>query len=146
MMQFYTLAGSTVTAKGLFQSTLDASSLHPFGCKVDSGNAGDPPYCGMRMEIGMLLSSPNLCLIARNVRLWYAMLCDDWEKMSGDATRLCSDVSKIKDKGLLKRNLKEMDGVCPKPKARRRVDTKKGDYMCVLDNFKNYEINKTTFK
>jgi hypothetical protein len=35
---------------------------------------------------------------------------------------------------------------CPKPKARRRVDTKKGDYMCVLDNFKNYEIYKTTFK
>ena len=36
--------------------------------------------------------------------------------------------------------------VCPKPKARRRLDTKKREYMCVLDNFENYEINKTIFK
>ena len=42
--------------------------------------------------------------------------------------------------------LEHFKGFCPKPKVRRRIDMKKGKYMCVLDNFENYEINKTTFK
>ncbi|KAL3806034.1 hypothetical protein ACHAXA_005244 [Cyclostephanos tholiformis] len=107
----YALAGSAVTAEGLFQSALDASSSHPFGRKVNSKNAGGPPHRGVRVETGVSLSSPNLGLIARDVRSWYAMLCDDWEKRGGDAARLRSDASKIEDEGVLKGYVRDVDGV-----------------------------------
>mmetsp|Transcript_30402 Transcript_30402/g.59131 ORF Transcript_30402/g.59131 Transcript_30402/m.59131 type:complete len:674 (-) Transcript_30402:33-2054(-) len=94
----YALAGSAVTAEGLFQSALDASSSCPYGQIVGKS--------GKRMdgviEKGISLSSPSLGLIARDVRLWYATLCDNWEKRTGDASRLRMNAAKIEQDGVLK--------------------------------------------
>ena len=59
----------------------------------------------------MSLSSPNLGLIARDVRFWYAMLCDDWDKRGGDAARLRSEASRIEDDGVLRGYVRDEDGV-----------------------------------
>ena len=46
-------------------------------------------------------------MIARDVRLWYAMLCDNWEKRKGDADRIRLDALKIEDEGVLKGYLRD---------------------------------------
>ena len=110
----YALAGSAVTAEGLFQSALDASSSHPLGRRVgrSSGDAagGERRHLAT-VERGVSLSSPNLGLIARDVRFWYAMLCDDWDKRGGDAARLRSEASRIEDDGVLRGYVRDEDGV-----------------------------------
>jgi hypothetical protein len=107
----YALAGSAVTAEGLFQAALDASSSHPFGRKYKSGAGGsDRTRGGARAETGVSLSSPNLGLIARDVRCWYAMLCDDWDRRGGDAARLRSDASMIEDEGALRGYVRDANG------------------------------------
>ena len=91
----YAQAGAAVTSEGLFQSALDASSSYPFGQSLRRNSSvvdGDGK--------GVALSSPNLGLIARDVRLWYAMLCNNWEKRKGDADRLLADAEKI-DKDMI---------------------------------------------
>jgi len=90
----YASAEAAVTAEGLFQSALDASSSYPLGQSLNSrdGSGGK----------GVSSSSPNLGLIARDVRLWYAMLCDNWEKREGDADRLRLGALKIEEEGVLK--------------------------------------------
>lgn len=51
----------------------------------------------------MALSSPSLGSIARDVGLWFALLCDDCDKRKGDADRLRSEASKLKiEDGVLK--------------------------------------------
>ena len=110
----YALAGSAVTAEGLFQSALDASSSHPFGRRVgrSSGDAGGGERRHLAtVERGVSLSSPNLGLIARDVRFWYAMLCDDWDKRGGDAARIRSEASRIEDDGVLRGYVRDEDGV-----------------------------------
>jgi len=92
--QCYAMAGAAVTAEGLFQSALDASSSYPIGqslCSKDT-NTGR----------GVSLSSTNLGLIARDVRLWYANLCNNWDKRKSDADRLRMEARKIEDEGVLK--------------------------------------------
>jgi tetratricopeptide (TPR) repeat protein len=87
----YAQAGAAVTSEGLFQSALDASSSYPFGQSLRSSSSSNVVEGGK----GIALSSPNLGLIARDVRLWYAMLCNNWEKRKGDADRLLADAQKI---------------------------------------------------
>ncbi|KAL7539049.1 hypothetical protein ACHAWF_006282 [Thalassiosira exigua] len=89
----YASAGAAVTAEGLFQSALDASSSYPFGGK----SAG-------------IVSSPNLGLVARDVRMWYAMLCDNWDKRKGDADRLRLNAGEIDETGVLKEYVRSEDG------------------------------------
>lgn len=100
--QCYAHAGAAVTAEGLFQSAIDASSSYPLGqsMKVDG-----------IVQKGVSMSSPNLGLVARDVRLWYAMLCDSWDKRKGDADRLRLDASKIEETGVLAGFVKEKDGL-----------------------------------
>jgi len=92
--QCYALAGAAVTAEGLFQSALDASSSYPIGQSLSSKDTNTGR--------GVSLSSPNLGLIARDVRLWYANLCNNWDKRKGDADRLREEARKIEDEGVLK--------------------------------------------
>jgi len=87
----YAQAGAAVTSEGLFQSALDASSSYPFGQSLRSNNNVVVVDDGK----GIAQSSPNLGLIARDVRLWYAMLCNNWEKRKGDADRLLADAQTI---------------------------------------------------
>ena len=94
----YARAGAAVTAEGLFQSALDASSSFPFGQNLSAvKDAG-----GGAVERGVCRSSPSLGLIARDVRLWYASLCDGWEKRKGDADRLRRAAAMIEKEGVLK--------------------------------------------
>lgn len=104
--QCYASAGAAVTAEGLFQSSLDASSSYPFGQDLKSDH-------GVNIIVGkgVSLTSPNLGLIARDVRLWYAMLCDNWEKRKGDADRIRLDALKIEDEGVLKGYVRDENGV-----------------------------------
>ena len=92
----YATAGAAVTAEGLFQSALGASSSFPLGQSLTPSK--DDASVGGK---GVSLSSPNLGLSARDVRLWYAMLCDNWEKRKGDADRLRLDATQIEEKGVL---------------------------------------------
>mmetsp|Transcript_3403 Transcript_3403/g.5241 ORF Transcript_3403/g.5241 Transcript_3403/m.5241 type:complete len:646 (-) Transcript_3403:46-1983(-) len=87
----YAQAGAAVTSEGLFQSALDASSSYPFGQSLRSNSNVVVVDDGK----GIAQSSPNLGLIARDVRLWYAMLCNNWEKRKGDADRLLADAQTI---------------------------------------------------
>ena len=105
----YALAGSAVTAEGLFQSAMDASSSHPFGRKIRSTSASggdaithDDDNNESIIEKGVSASSANLSLIARDVRLWKAMLYDDWDKRDGDADRLRRDALLIEEDSALK--------------------------------------------
>jgi len=93
----YTAAGAAVTAEGLFQSALDASSSYPLGQRLGSRGGG-----GTGAGKGVSLSSPNLGLIARDVRTRYATLLDGWEKRRGDADRLRSRAREIEEEGVLK--------------------------------------------
>ena len=61
------------------------------------------------MVKGVALSSPSLGLIARDVRLWFALLCDDWNKRKGGADRLHSEALKIED-GVLKDFVRDENG------------------------------------
>jgi tetratricopeptide (TPR) repeat protein len=90
----YHHAGAAVTAEGLFQSALDASSSYPFGQCVKGESSG------VALK-GVSLSSPNLGLIARDVRLEYALLCDSWDKRKSDADKLRLAASKIGAEGVL---------------------------------------------
>ena len=99
--QCYASAGAAVTAEGLFQSSLDASSSHPIGQSLKDDEKG--------MVKGVALSSPSLGLIARDVRVWFALLCDDWDKRKGDADRLRSEALKIED-GVLKDFVRDENG------------------------------------
>ncbi|KAL7473207.1 hypothetical protein ACHAXS_013661 [Conticribra weissflogii] len=94
----YALAGSAITAEGLFQSALDASSSCPYGQILGKSSKREEGVS----EKGISLSSPSLGLIARDVRLWYATLCDNWEKRTGDASRLRTAATKIEREGVLK--------------------------------------------
>ncbi|KAK1741328.1 hypothetical protein QTG54_007806 [Skeletonema marinoi] len=87
----YAQAGAAVTSEGLFQSALDASSSYPLGQSLRSNSNVVVVDDGK----GIAQSSPNLGLIARDVRLWYAMLCNNWEKRKGDADRLLADAQTI---------------------------------------------------
>jgi len=87
----YAQAGAAVTSEGLFQSALDASSSYPLGQSLRSNSNVVVVDDGK----GIAKSSPNLGLIARDVRLWYAMLCNNWEKRKGDADRLLADAQTI---------------------------------------------------
>jgi tetratricopeptide (TPR) repeat protein len=89
----YAQAGAAVTSEGLFQSALDASSSYPFGQSLRSSSSSSSNF--VHGGKGIALSSPNLAFIARDVRLWYAMLCNNWEKRKGDADRLLADAQKI---------------------------------------------------
>lgn len=89
----YAQAGAAVTSEGLFQAALDASASYPFGLSLRRFNVANSD--GTEKRKGIALSSPNLGLIARDVRLWYAMLCNNWEKRTGDAHRLLADAEKI---------------------------------------------------
>jgi tetratricopeptide (TPR) repeat protein len=103
----YALAGSAVTAEGLFQSAMDLSSSHPFGRKIryssSSGGGGGGAITRNDddderiIEKGVSVSSANLSLIARDVRLWKAMLYDDWDKRERDADRLRCDALLIEN-------------------------------------------------
>ena len=90
----YAQAGAAVTSEGLFQSALDASSSYPFGQSLRSSNS-NVVVAADDSGKGIAVSSPNLALIARDVRLWYAMLCNNWEKRKGDANRLLADAQTI---------------------------------------------------
>jgi len=92
--QCYAMAGAAVTAEGLFQSALDASSSYPIGQSLSSKDTNTGR--------GVSLSSTNLGLIARDVRLWYANLCNNWDKRKGDADRLREEAMVIEDEGVLK--------------------------------------------
>lgn len=95
----YAQAGAAVTSEGLFQSALDASSSYPFGQRLGiarNSNNNDG------VEKGVSRSSPSLGFIARDVRLCYASLCDNWEKRQGDADRLRLEAMKIQEEGVLK--------------------------------------------
>ena len=59
---------------------------------------------------GVSLSSPSLGLIARDVRLGYALLCDNWDKRKADAERLRADAQKIEDEGVLRGFARGEDG------------------------------------
>ena len=92
----YAQAGAAVTSEGLFQSALDASSSYPFGQSLrSSSNSNVVVVVDGTDRKGIALSSPNLALVARDVRLWYGMLCNNWEKRKGDADRLLADAEKI---------------------------------------------------
>ena len=92
----YAQAGAAVTSEGLFQSALDASSSYPFGQSLRSSSNSNVVVVDDGTERkGIALSSPNLALVARDVRLWYGMLCNNWEKRKGDADRLLADAEKI---------------------------------------------------
>ena len=99
--QCYAMAGAAVTAEGLFQSALDASSSYPIGQSLSPKDTNGR---------GVSLSSPNLGLIARDVRLWYATLCNNWDKRKGDADRLREEAMMIEDEGVLKDYVR-LDGV-----------------------------------
>eukprot|EP00986_Skeletonema_menzelii_P012832 scaffold7214_cov152-Skeletonema_menzelii.AAC.19 len=90
----YAQAGAAVTSEGLFQSALDASSSYPFGQRLRGSNS-NVVVAADDYGKGIALSSPNLGFIARDVRLWYAMLCNNWEKRKGDADRLLADAQMI---------------------------------------------------
>ena len=91
----YYHAGAAVTSEGLLQSALDASSSYPFGqCLKSEGNEVAAK--------GVPLSSPNLALVARDVRLEYALLCDKWDKRKGDADKFRLDALRIERDGALK--------------------------------------------
>jgi len=105
--QCYASAGAAVTAEGLFQSALDASSSYPFGQSLNFREENVDGAVALR---GVASSSPNLGLIARDVRLWYAMLCNNWEKRNGDADRLRSDALKIEGMGVLYGFLRDDNG------------------------------------
>ncbi|KAL3783789.1 hypothetical protein HJC23_000378 [Cyclotella cryptica] len=90
----YYHAGASVTAEGLFQSAIDASSSYPLGQCLKS----DTDRIGLK---GVSLSSPHLGLIARDVRLEYALLCDSWDKRKSDADKLRLGASKIEREGAL---------------------------------------------
>lgn len=89
----YAQAGAAVTSEGLFQSALDASASFPMGQKLR--NSSNSNVVVADDGKGIALSSPNLGLIARDVRVWYAMLCNNWEKRKGDADRLLADAQRI---------------------------------------------------
>jgi hypothetical protein len=91
----YYHAGAAVTSEGLLQSAIDASSSCPFGQCLKSKTD----------EIatkGVSLSSPNLALIARDVRFEYALLCDKWDKRKSDAVKYRADAARIEKEGALK--------------------------------------------
>lgn len=90
----YYHAGAAVTAEGLFQSAMDASSSYPLGQCLKSGTN----RIGLK---GVSLSSPNLGLIARDVRLEYALMCDKWDKRKSDADNLRYGASRIEREGAL---------------------------------------------
>lgn len=91
----YYHAGAAVTSEGLLQSALDASSSCPFGQFLKSKTDGVATK-------GVSVSSPNLALIARDVRLEYALLCDKWDKRKGDAEKYRADAARIEKEGALK--------------------------------------------
>merc|ERR1719401_1639852 len=95
-------AGAAVTAEGLFVSALDASASCSSGqnMRVGGGGAGR----------GVPMSSPQLGLIARDVRLWYAALCDNWERRQGDAMRLRAEAHHIEEEGVLTGYVRGEDG------------------------------------
>jgi hypothetical protein len=116
----YALAGSAVSAEGLFQSAMDASSSHPFGRKIRSTSSDDSGDAITRndddderiIEKGVSVSSANLSLIARDVRLWKAMLYDDWDKRERDADRLRRDALLIEnDCTSLKGYVRDKEGI-----------------------------------
>ena len=60
----------------------------------------------------MSVSSANLSLIARDVRLWKAMLYDDWDKRERDADRLRRDALLIEnDCTSLKGYVRDKEGI-----------------------------------
>jgi len=92
----YAQAGAAVTSEGLFQSAMDASASYPMGQSLrNSSNSNVVVAAPDDNGKGIALSSPNLGLIARDVRVWYAMLCNNWEKRKGDADRLLADAQRI---------------------------------------------------
>ena len=91
----YYHAGAAVTSEGLLQSALDASYSYSFGqCLKSEGN--------QVATKGVSLSSLNLALIARDVRLEYALLCDKWDKRKSDADKYRADALRIEKEGALK--------------------------------------------
>lgn len=112
----YAHAGSAVTAEGLFQSAMDASSSHPFGRKIRSTSGGDSITHDdddneRIIEKGVSVSSSNLTLIARDVRLWKSMLYDDWDKRERDADRLRGDALLIENDCALKGYVRDKEGM-----------------------------------
>ncbi|KAL9180546.1 hypothetical protein ACHAXT_010999 [Thalassiosira profunda] len=99
--QCYAGAGAAVTSEGLFQSALDASASYPLGQNLKLGGSSAK---------GVALSSPSLGVIARDVRLGYALLCDNWDKRKADAERLRADAHKIEDEGVLRGFARGKDG------------------------------------
>jgi len=97
----YAKAGAAVTAEGLFQSAMDASSSCTPGQNVTS-RGDDSGGSSIVAEKGVSLSSPSLGWIARDVRLQYAALCANWEKRKGDSDRLVAEARKIEEEGVLK--------------------------------------------
>jgi tetratricopeptide (TPR) repeat protein len=91
----YYHAGAAVTSEGLLQSAIDASSSCPFGQCLKSSTDGIATK-------GVSLSSPNLALIARDVRFEYALLCDKWDKRKSDAVKYRADAAMIEKAGALK--------------------------------------------
>lgn len=106
--QCYALAGAAVTAEGLFRSAMDVSSSYPLGQSLKSK---DIPSGKEFVRTGVSLSSPNLGLIARDVRVWYAYLCDMEEKRKADGDRLRSEAWKIEDDGVLRGFVRDEEGV-----------------------------------
>lgn len=91
----YYHVGAAVTAEGLLQSALDASSSYPFGQCLKNEKV-------TVSSKGVSLSSPNLALVARDVLLEYGLICDKQDKRASDAHKFRLDASKIETKGALK--------------------------------------------
>lgn len=106
--QCYALAGGAVTAEGLFRSAMDVSTSYPLGQSLKSKDVMSGKEF---VRMGVSLSSPNLGLIARDVRVWYAHLCDMEEKRKADGDRLRSDAWKIEDDGVLRGFVRDEVGV-----------------------------------
>lgn len=106
--QCYALAGAAVTAEGIFRAAIDASSSFPLGQSLKSKD--DTPGRKIARK-GVSLSAPNLGLIARDVRVWYAYLCSVETKRKSDCDRLRSDACKIEDYGVLRGYVRDQEGV-----------------------------------
>ena len=105
--QCYVLAGAAVTAEGIFRSAMDASSSHPLGQSLKTKDIMSGRELASK---GVSLSSPNHGLIARDVRVWYANLCDMETKRKPDGDKLRSDAWKIEDGGVLRGYVRDKEG------------------------------------
>eukprot|EP00957_Ditylum_brightwellii_P200826 15308490-Ditylum_brightwellii.AAC.1 len=65
----YALAGSAITAEGLYQSSLESLSK----CSSSDGGSEGPPQANIHL---------------RNTYMWYADLCENWDKRESDVVRL----------------------------------------------------------